>query len=333
MDHQQHRLTSAELSELWSDYINDSMAVCFFKHMLQTVEDNDIRSVIEYALQLSETHIQKIALIFEAGNYPIPFGFTDQDVDLTAPRLYTDEYMINEVRQISQMGLMRYAQALSFTVRKDVQAFFTESLKESIELREKAMNVLLSKGLYVRAPYITTQDRVDFVTKKSFLTGFLGKKRPLLSVEIASIFDNIQHNMLGKQLITGFYQVARSEEVKQYMKRGKEIAAKHVEVFGTVLREGDVPAPVISDTGVTNSNVPPVSDKLMMFQTVALNAVGLAYYGKSMSTAMRSDLNTDYARLSAEIGKYAESGANILIENGWMEEPPRMIDHKEISEK
>lgn len=333
MDNHQPRLTSAELSQLWTAYMNDSMGACVLKHMLQTVKDADIRLVIESGLQQSQTHVQKIKSIFQTGNQPVPVGFTDQDVDLTAPRLYTDEFMINEVREIAQLGLVAYAQSLSFSSRPDIQDYFAECLNESKNLRKQAMNVLLSKGLYVRAPYITTPDQVDFVTKQSFLSGFFGDKRPLLSLEIANLYDNMQRNALGKELLTGFQQVARSKKVQQYMKRGKEISAKHIEIFGSVLRQGDVPASVPWDTGVTNSTTPPVSDKLMMFQATALNAIGIAYYGTAMSTSMRTDLTAHYARLAAEIGKYTEDGANLMIENGWLEEPPRTVDHNQLAKE
>ncbi|MEK3887498.1 DUF3231 family protein [Bacillus sp. FSL K6-3431] len=35
------------------------------------------------------------------------------------------------------------------------------------------------------------------------------------------------------------------------------------------------------------------------------------------------DLGLVYTRLMAKIAKYAEEGANIMIDNGWMEEPPK----------
>jgi hypothetical protein len=36
---------------------------------------------------------------------------------------------------------------------------------------------------------------------------------------------------------------------------------------------------------------------------------------------MRRDLATQYTRLTSEMEQYREDGANILINNGWMEQP------------
>ncbi|UOQ95672.1 DUF3231 family protein [Halobacillus shinanisalinarum] len=69
----------------------------------------------------------------------------------------------------------------------------------------------------------------------------------------------------------------------------------------------------------------------MLFQVTTTNSVGLAYYGTSISTTFRRDLAAIYVRLMGEIGKYIEDGGNLLIENGWMEEPPRMIDHDQLA--
>jgi hypothetical protein len=36
----------------------------------------------------------------------------------------------------------------------------------------------------------------------------------------------------------------------------------------------------------------------------------------------RYDLLAKYGRMSLEVGKYAEEGASLLIDHGWLEQPP-----------
>ncbi len=88
-----------------------------------------------------------------------------------------------------------------------------------------------------------------------------------------------------------------------------------------------------SDTYVTESTVSPFSDRMMMFIITGLIALGIGYYGTSISTSIRRDLTAHYDRLIHEILKYSEDGANILIDNGWMEEPPRASDRDELAKK
>ncbi|WP_188456796.1 DUF3231 family protein [Virgibacillus oceani] len=326
------KLTSAELSQLWTSYQNDSGSICMLTYFLKSVEDAEIRSLLDHALQLSQSHIQKLSGIFTNENFPIPKGFTkDQDLNINAPRLFTDVYMLQFMKQSAQISLNGYSVAKSLAVRSDIDAFFGQCLAEANQLDTMAKNILLTKGLYVRSPYIPYPDKIDFVKKQRFLTGWLGERRPLLSLEMTNLFANFQRNALGIATLIGFSQVAKSEKVKQFFIRGKEIAAKQNEVFGSLLREDDLPVPMTSETYVTESKVAPLSDRLMMFTITGLIALGIGYYGTSISTSLRRDLVAHYDRFIHEILKYSEDGANILIENGWMEEPPRASNRDELA--
>lgn len=69
----------------------------------------------------------------------------------------------------------------------------------------------------------------------------------------------------------------------------------------------------------------------MMELVSVLIASGIGQYGVSMAASPRRDLGTHYSRLTTEIAAYAEDGANIVIENGWMEQPPMAADRKELA--
>jgi hypothetical protein len=43
------RLTSAEIAQLWANYMNDTMGHCMLKYFLNKVEDLEIRPILEYA--------------------------------------------------------------------------------------------------------------------------------------------------------------------------------------------------------------------------------------------------------------------------------------------
>ena len=48
---------------------------------------------------------------------------------------------------------------------------------------------------------------------------------------------------------------------------------------------------------------------------------------------MRHDLHAIMGILIADIGKYANEGMNLIIDNGWLEEPPRAADRKKLSKE
>lgn len=325
------RLTASDLSVLWTSYVNDTMAVCGIRYFLQHMEDPEIKAVLEYALHLSEQHVKQLTNIFTEEKYPVPEGFTEKDVNLSAPRLFSDNLILFYILNMAKFGLNGYSIGLTFAERTDIVQYYSECLASVTELHNRSKKLIQEKGLYIRAPYLETSKGIDYVHQQSFLGGLFSEKRPLLAIEIANLVYNIKRNALGKAFIIGFSQVAMSEEVRKFAKRGRDIAEKHLEVFSDILDADYLPAPMIWDAEVTASQSPPFSDKLMMYHITALIASQLGQYGVSLSSSPRSDLAAVYVRLSAEIGHYANDGATIMIENGWMEKPPQSVNRKALA--
>ena len=71
----QIRITSAEIAQLWAQYLNDSGSICILTFFLEKAEDAEIKPVIEYALDLSKKHIETLTSIFTEEKYAIPHGF------------------------------------------------------------------------------------------------------------------------------------------------------------------------------------------------------------------------------------------------------------------
>jgi hypothetical protein len=324
------RLTAAEMSMLWTQYINDTASICVNSYFLEKVEDHEVKPVIEFALNGSKYNISFLKELFTKESFPIPIGFTEKDVHVTAPRLFSDTYFLMYLRNMSVLGMAAGGLALGIATRPEVVKFFKSVLKTAIGLQDLTRDLMLKQGTYVRPPFISTPDRVDFVERQSFLTGFLGEKRSLVAQEITMLFNNIQTNAIGKTLITGFAQTARTKEVKDYFIRGKRIAQKHIDIFSDILKKEDLPAPMTWDTALSDSTIPVFSEKLMMFHVSGMIAAGIGNYGASMSGSPRRDLGLKYASLIPEIALYAEDGANIMIKHGWLEEPPQSDNREKL---
>lgn len=330
----QIRLTSAEIAQLWTQYMNDTGSICMLSFFLEKAEDAEIKPVIAHALELSQAHIKKLTAIFTEEKYVIPHGFKlEEDINLTAPRLYSDTYVLNFIYNMAMIGLEGYSASLAFAVRSDITSYYTECLKEVMELHETAKNLLLVKGLYIRSPYLSKLEQVDFVGKESFVFDFLGEKRPLTALEVTNLYANIQRNALGSATLAGFSQVAKSKDVTNFFVKGMEIGKKHIKLFRGKLEDSYLPAPMTWDSDVTNSTIHTFSEKLMMFYTSALTSLSIGFYGTSVSTSPRIDIGVMYNRLTLEIQKYSAEGAYILIKNKWIEQPPMAPDRDELIKK
>ncbi|WP_134701355.1 DUF3231 family protein [Ammoniphilus sp. YIM 78166] len=324
-------LTSAEMGTLWSQYISDKMVICILSYFLEKIEDEQTKSVVAYALSLSLNQVKRIREIFNKENFPIPYGFTEQDVNKDAPRLFSDSLILQYVKNMSILGMASTSVAVGITTRSDVNEFFTDCLASATKLNNWAKDLLLIKGLYVRPPFIPNPDHVDFVTKQHFLTGFLGDRRPLNAIEITHLFNNTQTNIIGRALLIGFTQVAESKEVREILMRGVEMSKKHIELFSSLLIDENIPAAMTWDYGTTDSTDAPFSDKLMLFHTTALIAAGIGNYGAALAASPRRDIGALYYRLFMEVAQYAEDCANMMIKNGWLEQPPLAPDYKALA--
>ncbi|OAS82221.1 MULTISPECIES: DUF3231 family protein [Metabacillus] len=324
------RLTAAEMSTLWSQYINDTLAVCVGKHFLEKVEDEEVRPSIEKTLKIANTNLSTMQNIFKKEGFPIPIGFTDQDVNLQAPRLFSDTFVLMYFRQMSILAMAANSAALGMVTRLDVVTFHKRVLTDAVMMQDLTRELMLKQGTYIKPPYISVPDKVDFVKKQHFLAGFTGSRRALTSVEISHLFLNIQTNAIGKALITAFAQTVQDEEVKQYLVRGKQIAQKHIDIFSNYMKKEDLPAPMSWDSSITDSTTSVFSDKLIMFHVSAMIAAGIGNYGAAMAASPRRDIGLKYASLIPEISLYAEDGANIMIKHGWLEEPPQADDRDQL---
>jgi len=325
------RLTSGEIATLWTMYMNDSLSKCVLSHFLHTVEDRDIRDVIEYARSLSLKHLDTIVTIMNGERHPIPRGFTDEDVNPAAPRLYSDVFYMNYLKLFARLGLGFYGFHLHLCARSDLRDLIEECLASSTRLSKMADDVMLKKGIYTRPPAIPIPETVEFVQKAGFLNGYFGDRRSLNAVEIANLFANIRMNAMGKAALMGFSQVAESEEVRKYLLRGVAIADKHIEVLSSKLRADDIPAPATFEAEVTASATSPFSDKLLMYHTAALSQASQMSYGLAMGTCLRRDIGIDIARLASEIVKFAEDGAELMIDRQWLEKAPGAVERRAIA--
>lgn len=324
-------LSSTEIAGLWATYLNDSLSICITNHFLQHSNNEDVTPLIKLTLDLSRKHIEEIKNIFEKENIPIPKGFTNEDIDLSAPPLFFDLFPVSYVYGMSRIGLMTYGIQISNVAREDIRTFFTKCLTSTLELFNKTVNFMLSKGIYDRPPMIPYPDKVEFIKEKeTFLSKWLEKKRPLNVLELSEMFFNIERNYFGLILLTGFIQVVKDEKIKIFLIKGKKLALKQINFLNHTLINEDLFGTIMVNSEVTTSTQSPFSEKLIMNLITTLNTQGITYIGHALSISSRTDLASEYLQLIPEILQYGKEGIDILLERGWMEEPPHAPNRKEL---
>jgi hypothetical protein len=328
------QLTSAEIASIWTAYMNDSMSKCILVYLLKDVEDEEISSVVQSAYDLASTHLEKLTQLFQEEQLPLPTGFTSKDdVNINAPRLYTDTFMLTYINHMAKVGLLAYSGFISMSARKDIRALFMNGLAETSALYDQSSDVALSKGIFVRPPYIPYPTRTDFVDSKKYISGItiLSKQRPLNTIEISHLFMNIQTNIIGSKLAISFAQTSPRKNIQKLMLRGSEISKKHAQIFTKALLDNNIQPPVSSDIAISDSTTPPFSDKLTLFHMSFLSAAGSGNYTTASAASQRSDLVINYQRLALEVAQFAKDGADIMISNEWLEQPPGTVDKQKLA--
>lgn len=329
------RLTSSEIANLWTQYLSDSMAICMISHFLEKVQDQDVLEVLEAALELSETHIEKIKTFFEHEDYPSPIGFV-KEVDVInphAPPLFSDAFVLNYFYVMTLIGLTSYAGAIASSVRHDQRAYFSQCNMEAMELFNAIVDVMLEKGILFRPPSVSAPKQIDFVNRQSYLNGWLGKHRPLNAIEMSGIYFNMAKLVVKIVLELGFSQVVQSKEIRKYFQRGFTLCEEQFESLSSCLSEDNLPSPKKWQSEITNSTIAPFSDKLMLYHVVILVSASAGFYGAGLSVVQRRDLAVLYARLIGEMGLYAEDGVSLLIHNNWLEQPPSAEDRTALAKE
>ncbi|MFD1953029.1 DUF3231 family protein [Paenibacillus thailandensis] len=324
-------LTSAEVGKLWTTFMGNSMARCVLRYFLQHVDDGDIRQVLEEGLRLADRFAQTASNILTGDGHPLPVGFTEEDVNLGAPRLYADEFYLHYLKYTGKAGISIYGIAVPLMSRRDIREFFTECLSSTIKLMNDVNDLLDAKGFLIKPPYIPAPEKIDFVKKQRFLNGFFGDVRPLQALEITHIYDNLQNNATSCAVLVGFCQTAKIDQVRQYFKRGKEIVLKQYDILTRLLHKDDLSSIPLMNHLVTDSTVSPFSDKLMVTHKMDMFTMRTRTYGNALSFSARHDVTAAFARFIIEVGNYVEDGANTLIDMGWMEQPPQAADREALS--
>ncbi len=110
------KLTSAEVGKLWATYMGNNMSTPILSYFLQHVEDQEIKTLLEHALNLSNEFQRTIKEIFVKEKIPVPHGFMEEDVKFGAPRLIEDQFYVHYLKYVGKAGMSIYNVAGAFNV-------------------------------------------------------------------------------------------------------------------------------------------------------------------------------------------------------------------------
>ena len=228
------------------------------------------------------------------------------------------------------MRCINYTLILNQIARADIRDYFTKRIIDFTNLYNKTADLRLTKGIFIRAPHVDIPKKVQFIKSKSFMIDIFGEKRPMLLGEVTQLFGTTFSNIVGKAIATGFGQVSNSKKISDYFFEGMDLSSKIIRELTVVFSDEEIPIPSTSYSFLTDSTVSPFSEKLMLTHMLVLSSSAVSSLGMAIAESLRADLYTMYFRYIAEIMKFSQKGATIMIDNEWLEQPPSVIKHKDL---
>lgn len=326
-------LASSELATLWVVYQKKTMMVDVIGYFLTKNQAPEEREILHSFLEREKQFVNEIGNIFTQEGAAVPIGLTENDVNHHAPPLFDDSFEIMYLRMMMKIASGLHALHLSMSYRRDIMDLYRRCSSFAEEFCEKTTQFLLEKGVLPKSPSVTLPDHVEFAEEKDYRSGFklTGPKRSLNTVEVAYLYQGVESNVTGMKLMTGFAQVAKEKEVREYFFRGKELSKTIISKLGDILLESDINVPSTAAGHVTDSTVAPFSDKLMMYNTSLLSSFGLGSQAVGTSFSLRKDLPLKMAVVAKDIFSFASDGGDIMIKHGWAEEAPQMENRTQLS--
>ncbi|MEH7225788.1 DUF3231 family protein [Bacillus sp. JJ1566] len=328
MDKHNVRLSSAEIGGLWTTFIQGSLTVCLIKYFLHHLRDEEIKAILKEAYQIYTGQMKEIKRIFSEEKIPIPDEFSDEDLNLSAPPLFYDSFALTFVYAMSRMNMINFSFITVNIAREDVRSFFSIGLTDALKQYNEATQLMLEKGIYDRPPMVVYPTKNEYIEKKTYLTKLIGGKRPLNMIEITDMFFNIERNYFAIILCMGFQQVVQDKEILEFIKEGREISEKQITFINDLLIEENLMGTTSIPMEVTGSTVSPFSDRLILTLFHALNGIDITLIGHAQALSMRTDLVAFYSKTIGEIFLYSAKGFKLLVERGWIQEPPHNLDRK-----
>ncbi len=326
------QLTSTELGTLWMIYQSRSASLKINQIFIDETIDKEAQNIITSHNNETQNILNEIIKIFNNENAVIPAAFNEQDIIKDAPPLFDDIFNIMFLRQMMKLNFGYSAVFSTMSYMKEVQDLFKLNYDTAQKYYVITTNYLLQKGVLARPPYVTMPKQVEFIENKNYMSGFnpFSDKRSLNTIEVGFLNQIIEDNIFGMQIMSGFAQVAKESEVREYFIEGKELAKKIVTNLSDLLLQSDIQPPSAWSGKATDSTQPPFSDKLMMFMTNLISSSVMGFNALGTTFSMRSDLPAKLAIIAKDTFDFSKNGGKIMIKHKWMEEPPQMEDRNQL---
>jgi ferritin-like metal-binding protein YciE len=322
-------LTVNEVSNLWSSYLVSSMGVRLFEYFYASTENNEIKQVIEKMLNQTQSNLNELKEIFIKENITIPLGFTDEDVRADSLKVFSDTFIAYFCFDLTHLSMSTYPIALSDSTRNDVRDHFQKNIAFTAKIQNELVDLMVSQGIYLKPPQVAIDSKVEFADSMMYLNGFFGGSRSLNAAEIANLSRIVHRAQFSKMVFVTFSKLTKTKDLKQHFSKGRDGIQKILDSLQEILENENIPMSASGDYKISNVEMSPFSDKLMLFfVNTCLGIFCFTMVSQALTSSLRTDIVSKLGKISDDMKKYYGLGLLLAIKENWFEQPPQAVNRK-----
>nr|WP_275677686.1 DUF3231 family protein [Neobacillus drentensis] len=162
-----------------------------------------------------------------------------------------------------------------------------------------------------------------------YLNGFFGGSRPLNTAEIANLSRIVHRAQFSKMVFVTFHKLAKEKELKHHFSKGRVGIQKVLDALQEVLDKENIPISASGDYKISEVEMSPFSDKLMLFfVNTCLGIFCFSMVSQAMTSSLRTDIHSKLDKISDDMKKYYGLGLLLVIKEKWFEQPSQVVNRE-----
>lgn len=163
--------SSTELGSLWTTYHKKTMILRILEYLIEKSDDQKAKDLMSGLFEKLHPMVIELKTMLENDGAAPPIGFTKEDVNLYATKLYENGFDIMFCRILKEISMGMYVLHMTTSYREGIVTFYKQLTDLSQTYYNQFTQYLIEKDFLPRPNYTTMPNSVDYITDKSYMKG------------------------------------------------------------------------------------------------------------------------------------------------------------------
>src|SRR5262249_17250237 len=142
------------------------------EYFFETADDQRAKNITGGLWESLNSYVLEIEAIFKEQGMVKPVGFTKEDVNLEAPKLYDNGFDVMFTRILKEVSMGMYTMNMNMSYNNRIIKLYEGLTSITQRVYLLATQYLLEKGILSLPPKATMPKTVEFIKSKKYQSGF-----------------------------------------------------------------------------------------------------------------------------------------------------------------